>query len=507
MIPNQRTSGIANLATNLVTVGDWQFALWYTLADELRIGRIVRGAQTWGVDHDEYEFAGAPRTVLGLPVPFDEHNYPAVAVDGNGRLHVWANMHNDTLRYVRTVNPHTTGGWLADAGWVDASSEMAGAEIDTTYPTPVQLPDGGMWFYIRTDTGPPAGTGASDSKHWTRGPTDTEWTERGLFFQGNEVPDAGGPGIPGSGADDSSSRTNWNAYPTVPYVESGRDPHPGRMHMSWCWKIAPFEQGTTNVMPGYAYSDDGGVTWQAIDGTVLTLPVTPLNNLACRIPGSAFVKDIVRASGIVVATLDTADHGITVGDQIEVWCVDLGFEGVFTVGALVGDTGVAWGQAGADTSSYGGAVVKTPRLLNWGAIAVDGGGLPHMFVSNNGGTWFHRDDTNTGWVRETVANPVAGVTRTGRCGGVFRQRGGLWLLTSRWPNLGRRVCLTRADGQSGDVTLSGNVGTSDPDVGGWEPTFDREAWRLFGVIETLVPDGDRPRVFTFGGHARARAAA
>ena len=52
MVPHPHTSDIQ--AVNLVTWGGYQFAVWYTVPGELRVGRIQRGVEPWGVDHDEY---------------------------------------------------------------------------------------------------------------------------------------------------------------------------------------------------------------------------------------------------------------------------------------------------------------------------------------------------------------------------------------------------------------------------------------------------------------------
>jgi len=48
--------------------------------------------------------------------------------------------------------------------------------------------------------------------------------------------------------------------------------------------------------------------------------------------------------------------------------------------------------------------------------------------------------------------------------------------------------------------MGGSVGT-DP---GWSMCHDREAFRQFGSIEALVPNGDVPRMFNFGANARNR---
>jgi len=118
-------TGYVNAPT-LTTWGDHQFAVWYDLAGELHIGRIERGTQTWGVDHDEYTFAGSPRTTLVLPVEDDDHNFCTLAVDGLGLIHVWANMHTDSpILSVKTTTPQDPHDWPLTAPSPPAASSLA----------------------------------------------------------------------------------------------------------------------------------------------------------------------------------------------------------------------------------------------------------------------------------------------------------------------------------------------------------------------------------------------
>jgi hypothetical protein len=492
------TIGPSSEAINLVTWGDHQFAVWYTLAGELRIGRIERGVQRWGIDHDEYQFAGTPRTTLALPVANDGHNIAAIAVDGLGKLHVWANMHANPMRAVATTASHDTDGWLADAGWATAVSAFSGSGNSVTYPFPCQLSDGSLIFYARAHNG--ATSGAGNSNIWRRASDGTVWTGPTMLFQGLAVPDAKGPGIPGDTSPDTEF--NWNAYPSGPlYVESSRTPHPGRIHMCWVWRVFGLVE-RLNVLMSYAYSDDQGVTWHAVDGTPCTLPFTPINNLACRIPGHARINTIARDSTIVVADLDTPNHGLTIGTQIDVQVQsDPTFDGTFTV-AGVGNplpTSVAWLQAGAnDSASWG--YVGRDDYQNGQAVTVDDDGNPHIIVSQTD-TWWVRHNGTT-WEQTIIPQPLHGVTHTNAASAVWF-RGDLWLLKggTTGPTV-RRPYLYNVTG-NGVIVMGGPVAST----GGHEPSYDREAYRRFGIIEVLTCDGNRPRVFTFGEHTRISVAA
>lgn len=503
-IPNNKNA--ITVAVSLITYGDYQFAVWYDLAGELHIGRVRRGVHIWGTSHQEYTFAGTPRTALNLPVADDDHNFPAIAVDSQSRLHVWANMHIEPLHYVRTSAAHTTDGWLATGGWVDASSELPSVDVRFTYPTPVPLRNGNLWFYGRNG-GSGSASGRSDSFFWTH--DGSSWSARTRLFQGVSVPDAGGPGIPGSpeGVEDI---TNYSCYVTNFVVEDDRKPHPGRIHVSWLWRhtgTGSQEDGEECVLPCYGYSDDNGQTWQAIDGTVLTLPITPLNALAARIPGGALVTAIARASGIVIASLDTTAHGIIAGDTITVVVQDTTYNANVTVAVVGPGSGlaanqIAWGQALGDDATGGVGSVTKLQYKNWGGITVDDDGLPHIIGSISPKRWIRRNAGNTAWEETTISNPVHPTLQSTSKGMALWVRGELWQLSEYTPAAARRVRLRSVNGSGNPfVTMSGIVGT-----GQWDPSHDPEAYRRFGTVETLAPDGSQVRVFTFGNGHRRRVA-
>lgn len=494
------TIGPSTEALNLVTWGGYQFAVWYTLAGECRVGRIERGVQRWGVDHDEYEFAGTPRTTLALPRTFDGHNVATIAVDGLGKIHVWANMHANPLRAVATTAAHDTDGWLATAGWTSAASAFPGIDPNqVTYPYPCHLADGSLIFYAR-DQG---GSGASDSRMWKRAVDGTTWTGPTKIFKGMGVPDAKGPGVPGEDYGTSDTEHNWSAYPSGSiYVESPRSPNPGRLHTCWVWRLFALDSERENFLPSYAYSDDGGTTWKAIDGTTLTLPITPLNAVAARFPKHARILSITRASFAVSATLDSTTHGIVAGDSLEVQVAsnetfNTGAAGITTVtGADIG----TWGQLTADATATFSGYVGRDSYQNGQAVTVDDNGYPHVIHSQED-TWWTRWN-GTAWQSSIIANPLHGVTHTGAASCVWH-RGNLWMLKggTTGPAV-RRPYLYNITGGAGTVVMGGPVSTT----GGHEPSYDPEAYRRHGTVEVLTCDGDTPRVYTFGGATKRKAA-
>jgi len=181
--------------------------------------------------------------------------------------------------------------------------------------------------------------------------------------------------------------------------------------MSWIWRGLGADEDS-NTLPSYGYSDDGGATWSAIDGTALTLPVTPLNSIAARFPGSAFVQSIQRESSLVFAALDTPNHGLEVGNQIR-YQGKASFNGIFTV-AVVNGSLLVWVQAGANDPAGGtGTLDLGDGYTNWGGLAVDDDGLPHVVASSNPVVYVRRNAANDAWVQSTIPNPLNGIIHLG----------------------------------------------------------------------------------------------
>ncbi len=272
------------IGQNLISTATHQFAVMLTAAGGVRVGKRALGAPTWEI----HDMAGADATELGVPVDLtDEHHFPVIAVDGNGRLHVWANMHVDPLRYLVSVDPGEIDNWVVGA--------LPGVGTRITYPLPAMLLDGSMWLLLRDSN--VGGPGRSDSHYWRRTAGGTVWTGPTQMFQGVSLP---------GGSDGTvDDETNYSAYPTVPFVEDRAGV--SRIHLGWVWRqygadaLAPGgDAGRTNILPSYAYSDDSGVSWKARDGTALTLPISPLNNPACQTGMVSSGEGYLNGGGVTV---------------------------------------------------------------------------------------------------------------------------------------------------------------------------------------------------------------
>lgn len=207
---------------DLVTNDDQQLLIYYNGDREMTVVRRPMGTTDW-----TYRRLG---TSL---LPWDQHNYPRVAVDDNGQIHASGNMHSSPLLYYRTTSAgdvYSFGGSLA----------MLGAQEDlVTYPQFFQDSLGRLLFKYRYGY---SGDGVNyinvyepDLETWTR------------LVDEPIIADA-----------------TASAYDTLP-VSNG-----GWFHTAWVWRETPAT--STNHDVCYARSQDL-INWEASDGSLLTIPI------------------------------------------------------------------------------------------------------------------------------------------------------------------------------------------------------------------------------------------
>lgn len=490
--PNYLTTGI--IGPNLITVGLWEYAVMFTgypvldeagttASSDLQVCRRQRttapgGTGIWNV----HKMTGAEATALSLPnTDGDSHKWCALMIGGDERMHVWANMHADPY-------PQPAGAFTApENGLHYAVSTQSVANVwpptfvkgflpqqapANSYPTAARFQTNELVLLLRDGpldaaANPPlangrgdSGSGRSNASIWMMPADGSAWGNKRMMFQGVK---AGGTvnGLPLGGAVgyfEPDDDTNYGPYWTNLLVEPAGSVHPGRLHLAWIWRQIPIAADGTrsvNILPSYGYSDDKGATWRAIDGTLLTFPIGPWdgNNLACR-------TGLLHPTGVQ-------------------------------------SNGQSW-----DAQGY----------LNWGGICVDPAtGFPHMAVSQN--PWFHMWWDGTIWRQASIT----GLPRAVKLGGFnitsrmscYWIKDAMWVLTNAVTPGERHLRLFRVDGNRsvrlGPEIQNATPSTHGPGSGGlWEAHADPEAVRLFGVIHTLMPDGDAPRVFTFADNHRTR---
>lgn len=174
--------------------------------------------------------------VLPSTVGWDSHNSIAMAIDGNGDVHVSGNMHNVPLIYFRTRTP-------LDPQSFEAVPSMVGRnESSCTYPEFFFGPSGDLVFAYRDG-------GSGNGNHiFNRYDLATRTWTRLL-----DTPLTDGQG-------------QRNAYPVGP--TQGPD---GYWHLVWVWRDTP--DAATNHNLSYARTQDL-VQWQSGAGSSLPLPIT-----------------------------------------------------------------------------------------------------------------------------------------------------------------------------------------------------------------------------------------
>jgi len=210
----------------LLTTKSRQFAAFYDEHQQLTVvGRDL--------DQDTWQ----QRQVLDTKVGWDSHNYVTMAEDAEGFLHLSGNMHCVPLIYYRTEKPGDI------ASFVRVPSMVGSNEKRCTYPQFMNGPDGVFVFHYRD------GSSGNGNEIYNIYDVATRTWQRML-----DQPLTDGEG-------------KVNAYAAGPQL--GPD---GRYHLLWMWRENPGCE--TNHQLSYARSADLK-HWETVDGTPLTLPITP----------------------------------------------------------------------------------------------------------------------------------------------------------------------------------------------------------------------------------------
>ncbi|MFD2940163.1 BNR repeat-containing protein [Flavobacterium notoginsengisoli] len=163
----------------------------------------------------------------------DAHNDISIAIDSEGYLHVSWDHHDTRLRYARSKKPFT----------LELGEEKAMTGVDeskVTYPEFHNLPNGNLLFCYRS--------GASGRGNLVMKSYDLK-TQQWTSLQNNLI-------------DGENQRS---AYWQICMGEKG-------IYISWVWRES--WDVSTNHDICYAFSADGGKTWQKSTGEKYTLPIT-----------------------------------------------------------------------------------------------------------------------------------------------------------------------------------------------------------------------------------------
>lgn len=236
--------------------GDLYAAYWDSQRRPI-VARWVSTLRTW----QTFDLSTIPGNPLASPVPVDGHNTLAVAVDGNGFIHVSGNHHNTALRYVRSTAANDISAWTVPA--------MVGTQEDSvTYPQFVRLASGDLLFFYRNGL---SGAGDTYLNRYTKA-TQT-WARVAQVFKGTA------PVSP-----DESAYINRVVLAA------------GVLHLFYLWRSAGAD--TDNHDISYIRSADDGVTWKTAALVTQTLPIEPSN--AAPVVLAGYTSGLVNQTGASV---------------------------------------------------------------------------------------------------------------------------------------------------------------------------------------------------------------
>jgi hypothetical protein len=161
------------------------------------------------------------------------HNQPSIAMDGDGNLHMFASMHNDTWRYF-------VSDW--DSHTMQNHSIMMPDQGDLlTYPVVAGAPDGDVWLIIRSVAGD-----RRVGKLYRFDNDNKTWTREAIF----------------------ASAAGRSVYPDDLLIDEN-----GHVHILFEW--APNPAAAVRHELSYVKYNPSTQTFHKADGSVINGPVTP----------------------------------------------------------------------------------------------------------------------------------------------------------------------------------------------------------------------------------------
>ncbi|KOS06390.1 neuraminidase [Flavobacterium akiainvivens] len=231
----------------LTSFGGFQFTAYYNNEGYVVLAKRKQGASVWQTAVTPYK--GNIR---------DAHNCISMAIDSRGYLHLSWNHHDNPLHYARSTTP--LGLELTEM------MPMTGLQEDkVTYPQFYNLPNGNLLFCYRSGQ-----SGRGNMVLNVYNPATQQWQQ----VQNNLLDGQG----------------NRSAYWQMCSSPKG-------LYLSWTWRET--WDVSTNHDICYAFSPDGGITWQKSDGTAYTLPIT-INN-------AEVVQTVPQNSSLINQTAMTVD--------------------------------------------------------------------------------------------------------------------------------------------------------------------------------------------------------
>ncbi|MEO0476204.1 MAG: BNR-4 repeat-containing protein [Planctomycetota bacterium] len=243
-----RINATSYARNNVVTVGDQQFLTYYEpTADG---GNVIIARRTIGQNN----WIQTETSFVSNNID-DNHNIIAMAVDGDGIMHLSWGMHAKQQQGQPYNYARSTGSVLTPGQQIQLTPNLEhtampgiGDVTRVTYPEFVNLPDGDLLYFFRS-----GGSGNGDMQ-LNRYDVDTNtWSALHLdLLDGNAT----------------QNNTTANAYWNTPTLDDD-----GNLHLSWLYRRSASGLQANRDLH-YAVSPDGGVTWLKDDGTPYSTPIT-----------------------------------------------------------------------------------------------------------------------------------------------------------------------------------------------------------------------------------------
>jgi len=219
---------------SLTTWKQTQFIAFYDEEQFLVIGKRQLNSAKWIFQKSPYKGNAG-----------DAHNSISIMADGKGFLHVAWNHHNTPLQYCKSISPGSIvlGEKMAMTGQFEAS---------VTYPEFYKMPSGDLMFLYR----------------------DGESGKGNLIINSYNVRSEKWSQIQSLLIDGEGQR---NAYWQAAVDDNGY------FHLSWVWRESADVASNHDLC--YAFSRDGGLSWEKSTGEKYNLPITAATaEYACVIP-------------------------------------------------------------------------------------------------------------------------------------------------------------------------------------------------------------------------------
>jgi hypothetical protein len=164
------------------------------------------------------------------------HNQPSIAVDGDGFIHAFVSMHNDTWRYYRSNSANSV------AGFTNRASELPDAGNLFTYPAIRRAPNGDLYLIIR---GRPTGGGSGSGRLYRWNNSANSWSKIANF----------------------AAESGYTVYPEDLQFDTS-----GNVHIIYSWV-----QGGSSALRhqgSYMRYSPSNNTFYNVKGNALSVPVT-----------------------------------------------------------------------------------------------------------------------------------------------------------------------------------------------------------------------------------------